>query len=217
MTETPILCGLILAAGDSSRMGRDKALLPWPPAPFDEAPAAAATGETLLSAAIHALQPFTREVVVVAGKNAKALAPIISACGAILAHNPQPEGGQFSSLQIGLRRVVELGYEAVVLTPVDAPPLQKPTLNRLRAAFDAALRARRWAVAPEYNGKHGHPLWAGRALIEAFLQAPVTSNARAVRLAHAQPVEYLPVDDALVGAEMNTPEEYAAFAGISSR
>jgi molybdenum cofactor cytidylyltransferase len=214
MTGMPILCGLILAAGDSSRMGRDKALLPWPPAPLDEAPA---TGETLLSATIRALQPFTREVIVVAGKNLKALAPIVSACGAILAHNPQPGRGQFSSLQIGLRRVVELGCEAVVLTPVDAPPLQKSTLNCLLAAFDAALSEGRWAVAPEYNGKHGHPLWASRPLIEAFLQAPVTSNARAVRHAHAQSIEYLPVDDALVGAEMNTPAEYAALARTSSR
>jgi molybdopterin-guanine dinucleotide biosynthesis protein A len=59
------LCGIILAAGESSRMGADKALLPWPP---PEPGAPPRLGPTLLSAAILAFEPFTRLVVVVAGR-----------------------------------------------------------------------------------------------------------------------------------------------------
>lgn len=210
MTQ-PSLCGLILAAGESSRMGRDKALLPWPPADI-ESPAL--PDATLLSASIRALQPITEQIIVVAGSNIGALAPIISTHGAILAHNPAPERGQFSSLQIGLRRVADLGYEAVILTPVDAPPLHAATLTLLHAAFEAALAQGLWAIAPEHNGKHGHPLFAARKLIDAFLQAEITSNARAVRQHHADLIQYLHVDDPLVGAEMNTPEEYAALAAL---
>jgi molybdenum cofactor cytidylyltransferase len=210
MTPTR-LCGLILAAGDSSRMGRDKALLPWPPQHLDsqELPES-----TLLSASIRAMQPIAQQIVVVAGKNIDTLAPNVSTGSAILAHNPAPERGQFSSLQIGLRRIVDLGYEAVALTPVDAPPLHPATLTLLRAAFEAALAQGLWAIAPVHNGKRGHPLFAARKLIDALLHADIASNARAVRQHHAEFIQYLDVDDPLVGAEMNTPQEYAALAAL---
>jgi molybdenum cofactor cytidylyltransferase len=210
MTQ-PSLCGLILAAGDSSRMGRDKALLPWPPADPDSQ---ASPESTLLAASIRALQPITQQIIVVGGNNIDELAPIASAHGAVLAHNPAPERGQFSSLQIGLRRVVELGYEAVALTPVDAPPLHRTTLTLLHTVFDEAIARGLWAIAPEHNGKHGHPLFAARKLIDAFLHADIASNARAVRQLHAELIQYLQVDDPLAGAEMNTPQQYAALAAL---
>ena len=71
MHEPVQLAGLVLAAGDSTRMGADKAMLPWPP------PAAGATDSprhTLLSAALLAFDHFTRFNVVVAGRNADAIA-----------------------------------------------------------------------------------------------------------------------------------------------
>ena len=62
-----------------------------------------AAAQTLLAAAILALRPLTRAVIVVAGENAESLAPIVDANGAFLVRNPNPERGQFSSLQTGLR------------------------------------------------------------------------------------------------------------------
>ena len=86
---------------------------------------------SLLSAAIHALQPFTTAVIVVAGKNIRNLAPIVAACQAELVHNPAPERGQFSSFQIGLRAAVDRGFSAVMLAPVDCPPLSAASLENL--------------------------------------------------------------------------------------
>jgi molybdenum cofactor cytidylyltransferase len=209
MKNAPNLCGLILAAGESSRMGTDKALLPWPPFAPD---ATAPPGQTLLSAAILALQPFTRTVVVVAGKNSARIAPIIDACGALMTRNPAPERGQFSSLQIGLRELLARGYDAAMITPVDCPPLSAASLALLSASFAGALARGLWAVAPENNGKHGHPLLVNRELIDAFLAAPVTSNAREVLHARAERIEYLPVPDPLARAGLNTPQEYEAQA-----
>ena len=209
MNRTPRLCGVILAAGASTRMGRDKALLPWPPAARG---AAAVTAGTLLSAAIMALRPVTDVVVVVAGKNLENLAPVVDACGASLVRNPAPERGQFSSLQVGLREALARGCDAAMITPVDCPPLSAATLERLRAAFEEALARGRWGVAPENSGKHGHPLLASRELMDAFLRAPATSNARAIRHEHEQYIDYLAVPDSLVSVDLNTPEEYAALA-----
>jgi len=209
MQEPVQLAGLILAAGESTRMGTDKAMLPWPP------PLPGATGpprQTLLSAALLAFAPLTQLNVVVAGRNADVLANIAGACGADLVRNPAPENGQFSSLQIGLRAVLDRGCNAAIITPVDCPPLSPASLERLHYAFLGAFAADFWAVAPEHDGKHGHPLLASRALIDAFLEAPITGNAREILHAYATRVVYVPVPESLAKAGLNTPQDYAAVA-----
>jgi molybdenum cofactor cytidylyltransferase len=193
-------------------MGTDKALLPWPPALPGTV---ASSSQPLLSAAISAFKPFAEAIVVVAGKNADNIAPVVLANGALLVRNPAPERGQFSSLQVGLREVLARGCDAAMIAPVDCPPLPAATLEQLCASFEQALSVGKWAVAPENNGKHGHPLLAGRALIEAFLQAPSSSNARAVKRTCLQSIEYVTVPDALIRADVNTPEEYAALVAQS--
>jgi molybdenum cofactor cytidylyltransferase len=206
MSRAASFAGVILAAGDSSRMGRDKALLPWPP------PAAgqAAHTDTFLSAAIRLLSPVTEFVVVVVGKNESALAPIIYGQGASLVVNPDPDRGQFSSLQVGLHEVLNHGRDAAIVTLVDRPPVSTATIQSLRDAFAAADQSI-WAVVPEFSGKHGHPYLVGREMMEAFLRVPATSIARDIEHAHQEHIQYVRVDDPLVALNINTPEDYAAL------
>jgi molybdenum cofactor cytidylyltransferase len=204
MTRAASFAGLILAAGDSSRMGRDKALLTWPPPTTGQA----SSGDTFLSAAIRSLAPATEFVLVVVGKNEAALAPIIYARGASLVVNPDPSRGQFSSLQVGLREVLNHGRDAAMVTLVDRPPVSGATIQVLRDAF-AAGSQNIWAVVPEYSGKHGHPYLVGREMIEAFLRVPATSIAREIEHRHQDHIQYVQVDDPLIAANINTPEDYA--------
>jgi molybdenum cofactor cytidylyltransferase len=206
------LCGVILAAGESSRMGSDKALLPWPP----QVQGAAPSRHTLLSAAILAMEPHTRAVVVVAGKNADSIATIVGACGAYMVRNPDPDRGQFSSMQIGLGAVLEHNCSSAMITPVDCPPLAPASLALLCENFQRAVVRDLWAVAPESNGKHGHPLLVTRDFIHLFLDAPIDKNARDILHAHADRIEYVPVADDLSRAGMNTQEEYASYAEDSA-
>jgi molybdenum cofactor cytidylyltransferase len=208
MGRSSSYCGLILSAGASSRMGQEKALLPWPPAQRGTAH----HGLTFLSAAIRALSAYSDLVLVVVGENEPSLIPTIYASGAGLVRNPVPEQGQFSSLQVGLREVLNHGRDAAIITLVDRPPALPDTLSALRAAF-AAAPSEVWAIVPEYAGQHGHPFIAGRELIEEFLRAPVTSCARDVEHQHQQHMHYLPVDDPSVTCNVDTPEDYAALLG----
>ncbi len=211
MSRSASFGGVILAAGESSRMGRDKALLPWPPGEEGHGPQA----ETFLSAVVRAVGAATDFVVIVAGRNEAAIAPIAYSNGASIIANPDPSRGQFSSLQIGLREVLNRGRDAAIVTLVDRPPARAATVQVLRDAFEAAPR-NIWVVIPQVSGKHGHPYVAGREMIEKFLQAPANSSAREIEHRYQEHIQYVEVDDPFVILNVNTPEDYAALIAKSS-
>ena len=197
------LYGVILAAGQSTRMGRDKALLPWPKASQNQE-------GTLLSAAISCFRNHCDLVFVIAGTNAENVRGTVYRNGADILVNPDPDRGQFSSLRIGLQEVLNRGRDGAMVTLVDRPPLRADTL----AVVVEAFRNRSnniWAVIPEFAGKHGHPIVIGREMIEAFLRAPANSNAREVEHAHQPHVRYVPVNDSLVITNVDTPQDYASL------
>jgi molybdenum cofactor cytidylyltransferase len=206
VTRAPSFAGVILAAGESSRMGTDKALLPWPPRVAGQA----LSQDTFLSATIQSLSLFTDFVVVVVGANACNLTPVVYAAGASIVPNPDPGRGQFSSLHTGLHEVLNRGRDAAMITLVDRPPAKPATVQALRAAFEVAAETV-WAVVPEFSGRHGHPFIAGREMIEAFLREPLTGNARDVEHRQREHIQYVPVDDASVAMNINTPADYAAL------
>jgi molybdenum cofactor cytidylyltransferase len=196
MMPIPSSCAVILAAGESSRMGSDKALLPW-------------RGTTFLGSVIDAFHPFSDYVIVVAGKNAPILQPLVDVRGAFLVVNPHPELGQFSSLQVGLREVRNRGRDTALVTLVDRPAPSRETLRRMAIAYSEASDAGKWVLIPQYEQRHGHPIIIGPGLLTRLAAAPPDSNARDIIHQNQEQVEYFPVDDPLVVANINTPEQYA--------
>jgi molybdenum cofactor cytidylyltransferase len=206
MVRAAGICGVILAAGASTRMGRDKALLPWPPV-TEGTPAV----NTFLGATIDLLQSQCDMVLVVAGENADKLQLVVDAHNAFLVVNPKPERGQFSSIQVGLREVLSRGRDAAFLAPVDRPPVLPGTVPAVRTAF-LDTEPDIWAVVPELaregGAVHGHPILIGRELMEAFLRAPATAVARDIEHEHQQHILYVHVADERVAANIDTPEQY---------
>jgi molybdenum cofactor cytidylyltransferase len=194
MARSPSYAGVILAAGNSSRMGSDKALLSW-------------QDGTFLSTTIQALLAATELVTVVVGDNAPNLSPVIYANGASLVRNLHPENGQFSSLRIGLTEVLNYGRDAAIITLVDRPAPLPATITLLKNEFLTSTDDI-WAVVPEFNQKHGHPIVIGREMIEAFLRADPGSNAREVEHANQTHIRYVTVSDPNVALNVNTPEDF---------
>jgi molybdenum cofactor cytidylyltransferase len=181
-------------------MGRDKALLPW-------------RGSTFLAGTIDLLSPVTEMVIVVGGKNAPHLQPLVNAAGAYLVVNREPERGQFSSLRIGLQEVLNRGRDAAVVALVDRPAANANTLAQLKQRFLDRVGEGIWAVVPRYGDRNGHPLVIGREMIHAFLSAPPDGTAREVEHAHQQHMEYVTVDDPLVVLNVDTPDDYKQISG----
>lgn len=188
-------------------MGRDKALLPWPPV-VEGTPAT----NTFLGAMIDLLQSHCDLVLVIAGQNADNLQLVADAHNAFLVINPHPERGQFSSIQTALQEVLNRGRDAAFLCPVDRPPVLPGTLEALRSVF-LQSEPDVWAVVPEFSRDaaklHGHPILVGRDMMEQFLRAPDSTSAREVEHQHRQHILYVPVTDERVVSNIDSPEDYA--------
>ena len=198
MPRSSSLAGVILAAGASSRMGQDKALLQY-------------GGRSFLAGTIQLLKNICDFVVVVVGKNIDVIRPVVYENSAYLVLNRQPELGQFSSLRLGLQAVLDRGRDAACVTLVDRPPAELRTVQMLKERFLRSSPETAWAVVPQFEGKHGHPVIFGREMMEVFLRTQPTDNARDIEHQHQNRIEYLDVDDSRVVLNINTPEDYSAL------
>jgi CTP:molybdopterin cytidylyltransferase MocA len=180
--------GLILAAGESSRMGSAKALLEY-------------RGETFLDRLIRCFSAYCSPVIVVLGHEPEVIrAGARSAGNAVFVLNPDYSRGQFSSMQCGLRAVPE-DAEGVLFAPVDHPNIEPATVRQLIAA-GAPI------AIPQYLGRHGHPVLFTRALIPEFLALGPDAQARQVLHGHTGEIRYLDVGDSGILDDIDDPDAY---------
>jgi molybdenum cofactor cytidylyltransferase len=191
--------GLILAAGESRRMGSPKALLEY-------------RGETFLGRLTRLFAARCEPVIVVLGAHADEIrAGSRAECTFVL--NPDWRTGQTSSMQCGLR-AVPADAEGVLFTLVDHPAVAESTLDRLQPPLPngcgSVLRV------PRFEGRRGHPVWFSAALVPEFLAIPPTAAARDVVRAHAAETEFLDVDDPGILADIDDPEAYRMLTGAEA-
>ena len=180
--------GLILAAGESSRMGSPKALLEF-------------RGETFIDRLIRCFSAYCSPVIVVLGHEPEVIrAGVRSPLQAVFVLNMDYERGQFSSMQCGLRAVPE-DADGVVFTPVDHPNVEGATVAKL-------IESGALIAIPQYLGRHGHPVLFSRSLIPEFLALPPDSQARAVTQRHANEIRYFDVADRGILDDIDDPEAY---------
>jgi CTP:molybdopterin cytidylyltransferase MocA len=216
------VAGIILAAGESRRMGFPKALLRY-------------REESFLDNLIGLFAARCQPVIVVLGAHAEriregTLRP------AVFVINADYQRGQTSSMQCGLRAVPD-GAESVLFTLVDHPAVAPATLDALLAGrlqahsltgrpLERALIGEKRPQAgvdrlkpvpllrvPRHQGRCGHPIWFSRELIAEFLGLPENGAAREIVRSHAAQTEFLDVDDAGILADIDDAEAYGRLTG----
>ncbi len=199
--------GLILAAGESRRMGTPKALLRY-------------RGESFLDTLVGLFQARCAPVIVVLGAAAQEVRAA-SGRAATLVENEHWQSGQTGSMQCGLRVVPE-NAEGVLFTLVDHPAVKMQTIDALlgvdvRAGKDNEAGELKHAPprallrVPRYRGCNGHPIWFSRGLIAEFLALAESGAARDVVRAHAASPNSWIVDDPGVRADIDDPAAYRAL------
>jgi molybdenum cofactor cytidylyltransferase len=191
------LIGVLLAAGRSTRMGRPKQLLPWPPNSPDAKP--------LVAAAFDAIACVCDEMVGVVGHEADA---VIAALGerefGVVAVDPFAE--MFASVKAGLAVARGIDPTAnVLLHPADHPELRRETLDLL---VQIAAEQPGRAVMPIFGGAGGHPVLIAAELAVDIVSYEGPGGLRQFWIDHADRCIRQEVDDRGVVFDLDTPADY---------
>lgn len=192
-----LIAGIVLAAGESSRMGQPKAALPLGP-----------PGQTVLSRGVASLLAAgVPEVVVVAGAHPQAVrdALVLADPRVRVIDHAGWRGGQLTSILRGLDAVDTPRLEAVLITLVDVPLVSPDTT---RALIQAWLEHRPPIVRPARGDVHGHPVLFDRRLFVELRRADPIRGAKPVVHAHAHELVNLPVNDDGAFLDLDTPDDY---------
>ncbi len=182
---------ILLAAGESRRMGYPKPLLKLGSRTFIE----------ILAAAM--LQSVARLIVVV-GAHGDAVRGAIPADPRILVvENPDFLKGQLSSIKAALPQV---GAEAAgaLIHLADHPMVRAETFA---AVVDSYWRVGKPIAIARHQGRRGHPVLFAREMFVELAAAPEDQGARAVVAADPSRVAYVDVDDPGVLTDLDTPED----------
>jgi len=197
-----VIAALLLAAGESTRMGRAKALLPWGGVPLLEYQ----LGE--LAGAIDG------ELIVVLGHRAEELEPIVRRRGARMVVNSRYREGRATSIAAGVA-AVSPDAEALLIASVDQP--------RPRSVVAGLIAAHRQLggtiTRAVYGQRHGHPTVFARTLFEELRRVSEESEGlKSVLRRHADGIRDAELGDPIVLVNLNTPAEYsAALAALRLR
>ena len=186
--------GILLAAGESRRMGQLKALLPW-------------QGTSLLQHQVNSLISAGVDlVVVVLGHRADELSPLLESMEQVTWRlNPDYLQGKTTSIKTGLKALAPETVGTVLMLNVDQPR----SSETVRGLLDQHRDSGSLITIPEFRGKGGHPILVDASLLEELANIEeATFGVKAVVRRHQEATTRVPVDNPEVLWDLNTPEQY---------
>lgn len=195
-----MIVAVILSAGESSRMGRPKALLPI-------------DGVRFIEKIVNALgSTQVGKILVVLGHNADEMREKIADLPVSIVVNSQYKSGQLSSLVAAIREIdgwySAAEVDAILVHLVDHPYINSRLVDSMIERF---YQSRQLIVVPRFRGRRGHPVIFSRLLFSELLNAPLDRGAKPVVHAHRDDTLEIDTDDPGVTIDIDTPEEYRQF------
>ena len=185
-----MIVGVILAAGESRRMGRLKQLLPF--------------GEhTVIERVVQSYLPHLSKLHVILGHEHERILSVIQEYPVAIHLNVGYREGMLSSVQCAVQ-VMPADVQAMLVGLVDQPLIDTETVALITQAFiDDQI------TIPTYGGRRGHPvLIPQRYFAEIMELRGEMGGLRVLMRRHASLVHELPLDDPAILWDLDTPEDY---------
>lgn len=190
-----MIAALVLAAGESKRMGTPKMVLPW-----------ASSGTVIEKVVATFHDAGVGMVVVVTGGDRQLVEDVLAGCGVETVFNPDYASGEMlSSVKVGLRFLEVTRADAALICPGDLPQLKTETVRRMIEVWQQEHVP---ILIPSYQMRRGHPVMIAREKWAGILQLSEGETLRDYLNQHMHVSEYLPVDDAGVRRDIDTTQDY---------
>lgn len=200
--RAPSVWGVLLAAGQSRRMGEHNKLM----ASFDGVPLVRRTGAALAQSRVDG-------AVAVLGHEAERVQGALDGLGMAVAVNDAYAEGLSTSLKAGIAALPDEAAGALVML-ADMPEISTADLDRLVEAFVKA--GGNAVVRATHNGKRGNPVILPRALFAEVARLEGDTGAR-----HVVEQELVGIVDVETGAaahlDVDTPEALEKAGGVLNR
>jgi molybdenum cofactor cytidylyltransferase len=188
------LAGIVLAAGESRRMGQPKQLLP-----FGERTILERVVDMLLTAGVG-------EVVVVLGHVADRVRAVLGDRPVTAVVNESYRQGMLSSVKCGVH-AIGAGYDAVLFALGDQPHIESAVVSQVIHAYRAGNAG---IVIPRYGAKKGHPIIINlQKYREAIANLPEGAGLNALMQEHADDVRLIDVATEDIIRDIDVPDDYA--------
>ena len=195
LTFSKKTAGIILAAGESKRMGTTKQLLAF-------------QGSTMLEQVISQVrQSLLYERIVVLGHDADRIMNGISFSDMNIIINHDYKKGQSSSLIKGLSLVSPKCSGAMFLL-ADQPFITTAIINRLLAAFESCEDTGAAFVIPFYKGQRGNPVIAARKIFPELEGLSSDAGARTLFKKYKNEILKVDIEDKGILLDIDTHKEY---------
>ncbi len=191
------LTPVILAAGDSTRMGYPKALLP-----FGERTFVTQILDIVKGVSLH-------PPCLILGRHAPAIEPIIADQGCIVLINPDPEKGQLSSIQLAVGHF-QPSCGGCLIWPVDQPAVSMTLVQDLVRLF---CRSEPALAMPLCRQKRGHPAIFHRRLFDELLAEPTGKGLKELVYRHQHETALLETDEVATIEDIDTPADFMKLTG----
>lgn len=188
-----MISAIILAAGESKRMGQPKMLLPW---------GNLTVIEHVVTAFLHA---EVEDILVVTGGAQEQVQQALARYPVRQVHNRDYATGEMlSSLQCGIRKL-PVKARAALIGLGDQPQIQERTIRVLCDAYRAGLSS---LIVPSFQRKRGHPWLVGHPLWSELLALRTPETPRDFLNRHADTIQYVDLDTPTILVDLDTPEAY---------
>lgn len=190
-----MITAIILAAGESKRMGQPKMLMPW-------------GKSTVLQTVISTFQSAgIDDILVVTGGSAKQVEELIGKTVQTVFNKDYETGEMLSSIQVGLAEKMREA-SAVLICLGDQPQVEERSVRYICNAF---LTSKSQIIVPSYQMHRGHPWLVARPLWKDLLAMKAPKTPRDFLNKYARKIHYINVDTPSVLADLDTPEDYLKF------
>jgi len=188
----PMLSAILLAAGESKRMGKPKQLMPL-------------GQSTILEQAIdNLLNSAVDEIIVVLGHGAEEIKKTIATKPVKIMVNPNYREGMSTSIIAGLI-LADPQAEAIMLALGDQPSVDSQTINHL---IDEFYSHDKGIAVPTYQGRRGHPIIFAIKYKEKLLELEGDIGGREIIKNHPDDVLEVAVDSESVISDIDTRDDY---------